>query len=204
MEYNPSNIPSDAELTSEEVEDVSTPDKEFLQKVNETTGRNYENMEEALKGLKETYSFVGDETIAKLREKASKFEELSQKEAPKKPQPEYQGMNDRLDRIEFLRKYPEAESVVDVVSSRARDKSVTFEEAYIGSPLRSMVESEAKRLGKKAKPGFIESGQRVSIGGTPVDISREEFKKLPLAEKRKIVSRLPGWNKPIERVEISR
>jgi hypothetical protein len=199
MNDNPTTVPSEANVTSEEGVNVGESQgsgQELLNKINEATGRNYTSLEEAMKGVQETYKFVGSETIAELRRKAQEFDKLKRRplEGTEKAEEFYR----KVDRMEFLLKYPDAEPIADLVGAIAREKGISWFEAYetteAGKKLQKFVEREKKER-EAARPSFIQSGQRLPEG--QMAISPEEFSRLSLEEQRKIVEKLPGWNKEI-------
>ncbi len=210
MVDNPSTVPSGGELAPEEGENVaeesqapeSSPEEKLLTEINQATGRNYANLQEAIKGIKETYSFVGSEVIAELRKKAQEYDKLKRQTLP--PEEKAQEFYKKVDRMEFLLKYPEAESVVGLVAAIAKDKGMSYAEAYESTPegkrLQKIVEQEKKEK-EAAQPEHLVPGQRLGPG--EISISLEEFSRLPLEEQRKIVSKLPGWSEKLPRGHFS-
>ena len=192
---NPTNVPSEFDVNPEE--GVNAPEErqaELLKEVNEATGRNYQSLEEAKKGLKETYSFVG--SLGDVKEKARQFE-LLQKEK-KTAKDEVEEKYAKIDRMEFLFQYPEAERVIEEVEALSKRKGISMKEAYDNSQLKKWVEKEVEEQ-EASMPSFVTSGQRLAPG--QVGMSREEFAKLPLEEQKKIVEKLPGWGEKVSKGE---
>jgi len=202
MSDNPSTVPSEADVTSEGGENVGgetqapSYEEKLLQEINEATGRNYKTLEEAKKGIKETYSFVGSDVIAELRRKAQEYDKLKTRmEKERTPEVQQNEFYQKVDKLELVMKHPDVEPYADLVGAIAREKGISWIEAYEQTPegkkIQAMVERDRKEK-EKESPSFAESNQR--IPGGKMGISREEFAKLPLEEQKKIISKLPAWN----------
>jgi hypothetical protein len=203
MDNNPSTVPPAPEgsgegenVGQEEPKEPSFEEK-ALQMVNEATGRNYPDLETAQKAIKDTYSFVGDDTIKELKTKAQEFDKM--KKRPLEGTAKAEEFYSKVDKMEFLLRHPDAEPYADIIGAIARDKGISWFDAYEssqGEKIKAIVEKEKKE--KEAEsPSFVESGQRLPEG--KMAVSAEEFKKLPLEEQKKIVEKLPQWGEKIPR-----
>jgi hypothetical protein len=183
-EYNPSIVPSDDDVASEEVENVSTPDA--LEQINKATGRNYKSLDEALGGVKETFSFVGkktepkDVTPAKAETADGKVEKLEWE----------------MGKMNFVSTNPEAKDYVNEIGALAKANNVSWQEAYDNSRIKSLV----KQSQAGDETPMVVTGQRLRRSQN-VGLSSENFANLPMLEQDKIVKGLPAWSKPLKDTE---
>lgn len=195
MDNNPSFVPSGGDVAPEEGENVNEGLPQTLKEINEATGRNYSSLDEAKKGMQETYKFVG--ALGDVKKKAEAYDALQKAKMSANEQTKEQTM--KVDKLELLYERPdlrEFPDVVDLILEGARAKGKKASEFFDESPLKGFIEKETKE--KQAKnPQYTVPGQRLPEG--EIGISPEEFNRLPLAEQKKIVEKLPGWNEPLPR-----
>lgn len=195
MDDNLSFVPSGGDVAPEGGENVSEGIPQTLIEINEVTGRNYSSLEEAKRGIQETYKFVG--SLGDVKKKAQAYDELQTAKKTANQQQAEQSV--KVDKLELLYERPDLKEfpdVVDLILEGAKAKGKKASEFFDESPLKRFIEKENKE--KQAKnPPYITSGQRLPEG--EIGISPEEFSKLPLSEQKKIVEKLPGWNEPLPR-----
>ena len=164
-----------------------------LKAINEATGRDYQNLEEAQKGVKETYGFVGQ--MGDLKEKAGKWDAHEAKKTEKQRMKEGRTEeSDKVDRLEFLFKNPDTKFVPGVendIQAVAKQKGMSMDEVYKDSVFSRQVEAE-KKSQEAAHPQGIEGG-RLPEG--KAGVSLEDFKNLSQEEKDKIVKSLPSFQR---------
>jgi hypothetical protein len=185
VEYNPSIVPSDDDVASEEVENVSTPDA--LEQINKATGRNYKSLDEALGGVKETFSFVGKKTETKDVTPEPKVN----------PGDKVEKLEWELGKINFISMNPEAKDYVNEIGAMAKANGVSWQEAYDNSRIKSLVK-EKQQAGEETP--MVATGQRLRRSQN-VDISADSLVGMPIAEQSKIVQKLPAWSKPLKDTE---
>ena len=161
-------ISSESELSSGEgtenvslgSEKESKPADDVLVKINKTIGRNYKSLEEALKGIKETYSYVGK----KISETQTKKTESSGEEmtAEEKAQ---EALN-RIQEFELLSKYPESKEILEEIKDLAESKNLSLVEAYEQSSLKSLLETKKAYDSKinAEKASMLKTSSRVGVG----------------------------------------
>jgi hypothetical protein len=173
--------------------DQSGKDVEALRLINESTGRNYLNLEEAQKGLSETYRNIG--ALSDIKDKAMKWDEHQAKKTIKQKVGDANSeLYSRVDKMEFLNIHPFAKSVVDEIYSIAQSTGKRMEDVYNSSPVfKQFVENERKS--QEASKSQYAEGDRLSP--TVKGVSRDDFKNLPYDEQKKVVTKLDAWNKPI-------
>lgn len=178
---NPSIISPGDDVAPEEGENVSTPDA--LEQINKATGRNYKSLDEALGGVKETFSFVGKKIEPK-------------KDVPPQPKPE-NGLQEEVKKLQltvekndFLNNNPEAKEYSDEIGALAQSKGVSWQEAYDNSRIKSLVK-EKYRAGEEAP--MVVTGQRLHRSQN-VDVTSDNFHLLSPDEQAKVVQKLPEWN----------
>ena len=182
---NPSGVPGESLENSAEAENVNgNPTTGTLAEINQATGRNYATLEDATKGMQETYSFVGN--LGEIKDKAVKYDEAQA--ARTNAQRATDASNDTMNRVEIMEfrySHPEAKSVEADIQAIAQAKGITMDEAYNQSPMKSFidkqVQEQAPATGSLAPSGAI-SGEG-SLGPANID----DFNKLPLAEQKKLV-----------------
>lgn len=200
MVVNPTPVtPQPGEGVNDPPTEEVKPEQLVLNSINEATGRNYPTLEEAKKGLKETYGFVGDEVIAELRRKAQEFDKL--KARPLQGTEKSEEFYKKVDKMEFLLKFPDARPYADMIGAIARDKGVSWFEAYetteSGKKIQKIVEKDVEER-KAAEPSFVTGGgARLAPSQQLTGMSTEEFSKLPLEEQKKIIEKLPIWSEKI-------
>lgn len=202
MDPNPSIVPPAPDVSAGEGEnapspeggtDTPSPEETALKQINESSGRNYTTLDEALKGMKETYSFVGSEALKEIRDKAKKFDLSSGPPTHEEKTEKFYG---KVDRMEFLQLHPEAKEYTGLISAIAKDQDVSWEDAFEsdeGKKVQTMIKRDQEES-EPANPPFVTSGQRLPEGQT--GLTKEEFSKLPLEEQKKIIDKLPGWLEP--------
>ncbi len=162
-----------------------------LKAINEAAGREYKNIEEANKGIKETFGFVGQ--MGDLKEKAKKYDAIQEKKSQKQKEKDGRTEDtDRMNRLEFLFKNPDAKFVPGVendIQAVAKQKGISMEEVYKDSVFSRQVETE-KKSQEAASPQGIE-GSRLPEG--KAGISLEDFKALSQEKKDEIVMSLPSF-----------
>lgn len=196
---NLSNVPPETDVIPGGGENVvegqeEKPEEQLLKGINEATGRDYKTLEEAKKGMAETYKFIG--SLGDIKEKAQAYDSLQT--AKKTVKQEIDEKYDKVDRMEFIFNNPDAKDVVGDIASISKQTGKSMQEVYDNSALKRLVEKEKKEQ-EAAHPSFVASGQRLAPG--EMAMSTEEFRKLPLEEQEKIVKKLPGWNEVIPKGE---
>jgi hypothetical protein len=184
---NPSYVSSEDDVASEEVENVSTPD--VLGEINKASGRNYKSLEEALGGVKETFSFVG-----KKAEPKNVAPQLETKDVLKE---EVANLRMEVGRNSFLSANPEAKDFADEIGSIAKAKGVSWQEAYDNSRIKSLVK-ERNQAGEETP--MVSTGQRLRRNQN-VDVSTENFRFLSPDDQRKVIEKMPTWNRPLKDTE---
>ena len=203
MVDNPSTVPPEPDVSPEGGEnapsapeggtEAPSPEETALKQINENAGRNYATLDEAFKGMKETYSFVGSDALKEIRDKAKKFDLSSQ---PPSAEEKAEKVYGKVDRMEFLQLHPEAKEYTDLVGAIARDQDVSWAEAFDsdeGKKIQGMIKRDQEES-EPANPPFVQSGQRLPEG--EARMTKEDFSKLPLNEQKKIIDALPSWNEP--------
>lgn len=202
---------------------LSAKQAEYYQKL---TGREdiktKEDFEKHYEGLK---SLVGDQKIAELRKKAEKYDALQaeiRKEADeflKTPEGQAiekefakEAMEDRISSLEneikiqrFLKNYPEAEPIVDLVQAKASRNEVSLEEAYskvfgdekysLQDLLRTKLEVEKSKAEEKSIG--VESKSRIALNEQAElnQLVKEVQEKDTLEAKQKLVEKALGLSK---------
>jgi len=163
------SVSSEVELASEggEENDENSSEQEtaegkddLLEKINETTGRSYKNVEDALKGIKETYSFVG-----KKQEVSGKKQEVSkeEEEQSKKLEDIVKDNTAELQKLRFLKAHPEAEAVYATVKALAKDSESSLEDAYNNSDLPDLLDAKKSLDETKEKSTIAKSKGRTGV-----------------------------------------
>lgn len=186
-DYNPSDVPSENDVVSEEVENVSTPDA--LEQINKASGRNYKSLEEALGGVRETFSFVG--------KKAEPKNVAPQPETKDALKEEVEKLSWKADKNEFLYQNPEAKDFSDEIGALAKAKGVSWQEAYDNSRFKSLIKDKYQ-AGEETP--VVSTGQRLRRNQN-VDISTDNFRFLSPQEQAKVIQKLPTWNRPLKDTE---
>jgi hypothetical protein len=181
---NPSIVPGDDDVASSEDENVSTPDA--LEQINKASGRNYKSLDEALGGVKETFSFVGKKAAPKDVAPQPKPENGLQEEVKK--------LQLTVEKNDFLNNNPEAKEYADEIGALAQSKGVSWQEAYDNSRIKSLVK-EKYQAGEETP--MVATGQRLHRSQN-VDVNSDTFHYLSPEEQRKMVERMPTWNKPFK------
>ena len=181
-ENNPSAIPGGDDVDSSEGENVSAPD--VLSEINKASGRNYPSVDEALKGIRNTYSSVGEKKVAPNLNVS--VEDKSKPEL----RADVEALKWRNDKLEFLFLNPEAIGYADEIGAIAHTKNIGWQEAYDNSKFKSLIKEKA-RAGEETP--VVETGQRITQTGKTVGLTRDEFSRLPLADQKRIVESLPTW-----------
>lgn len=163
-----------------------------LEELEESAGREFANKDDFVKHYKSQASFVGDEAVQKLREKAQKFDEIEARKTEKTRAKEGQSeLYNRVEKNEFLLKNPNAKNVVDDVHAISKSKGISMDSAYQNSALKGVVETEMKAQ-EAANPQFVESGR---LPDRKSETSLKDFKGLPLDDQEKIAQSLPSFEK---------
>jgi hypothetical protein len=181
---NPSIVPGEDDVTSSEEENVSTPDA--LEQINKATGRNYTSLDEALGGVKETFSFVGKKTETKSVTPQPKVENNLGEEVKK--------LQFSVDRNAFLANNPEAKDFSDEIGAIAQSKGISMQEAYDNSRIKSLAK-EKYQAGEETP--MVATGQRLRRSQN-ADVNVENFRFLPREEQEKVMRSLPAWSKPFK------
>jgi len=192
---NPSDVPGDPHVSSAEAENVNgNPTEGTLAEINKATGRNYTSLEEATKGINETYSFVGN--LGDVKDKATKYDEI---QAGKSAADQAKDVNaekwETFDKQSFLYGNPNAKSVADDVFAIAKAKGITMEQAYEASPLKGFIDKQVAEQ-EPARGSLTPSGA-IAGGGNAGPVNREDFNRLPLAEQKKLVSAFSTANESV-------
>jgi len=207
MVDNPTSVPGEPTFPADTSPDKGSsegvnanqeisPEQKILNQINEASGRNYASLEEAISGVKETYSFVGSEAMQEMQRLAKAGEKVLSRQKPQSSGERVEQLARQLEEIRFTQSYPEAKSIASLVGDIASKRNLSWEDAYTQTPegkkLQKLVEIERKEQ-EAANPATVQSGQRLFGEGRA--ITRDEFSKLPLEEQRKIVSKLPTYEK---------
>lgn len=184
---NPSYISSEDDVASEEVENVSTPD--VLGEINKASGRNYKSLEEALGGVKETFSFVGKKAEPKNVAPQSETKDVLKEEVA--------SLRMEVGRNSFLSANPEAKDFADEIGAIAKAKDISWQEAYDNSRIKSLVK-EKYQAGEETP--MVSTGQRLRRNQN-VDVSTDNFRFLSPNEQKKVIEKMPTWNRPLKDTE---
>jgi len=192
---NPSGVPGSSLENAAEAENVNgNPTEGALAEINMATGRNYATLEEATKGVKETYSFVSG--VGTVKEKAQKYDEI---QAGKSAAEQAKDVNsdkwEKFDKQSFLYGNPQAASVADDVFAIAKAKNVTMEEAYNDSPLKGFIDKQVAEQ-EPARGALAPSGA-IAGGANGGPVNRDEFNRLPLEEQRKLIGAFETSNQKV-------
>jgi len=194
---NPSDVPSDSHVRSVEAENVNdNPTNGTLAEINKATGRDYATLDDATKGMSETYNFVG--SLGEVKDKATKYDEIQAgKSAAEQAKDRDADKWEKFDKQSFLYNNKDAAGVADDVYAIAKSKGVTMEQAYNDSPLKGFIDKQVAEQeparGALAPSGAIAGG----VAGGP--LNAEEFNRLPLEEQRKVIGALETSNHPVGR-----
>jgi len=201
---NPSSVPPASDVNAGGADNVPTSkeeqDKQLLTNINESSGREYKTLEEAQKGVKDTYGFIGK--MGEVKDKAQRWDELQAKTSKTQDEivKETYNPGGRIDRIEFSTKHPEAASVIEDIASVAKAEGKSMAEVYQTSSLKELVEIKKKEQ-EASNPDFVTSGQRLAPGQTKTSV--EEFNQLSLEEQRKIIEKMPQWDEKLPKTSFS-
>jgi len=179
---NTPNVPSAPSVSAVEGGNVEAV---IVEKFNKETGRQFKTVDDAVKSMKDTFDFVAK--LGDVKEKATKYDEM----VKSKPST---SSDERVDKLEFIYKHPEAKDVVEDVAAIAKTKGTTYETAYESSFLKKYVESEVEKQ-KGNAPMYVSPNQRIDANKGPISV--EDFKKLTPEEQRKIVTQLPSWGRKV-------
>lgn len=146
--------------------------EDILTKLNEASGRDYKDLETALKGVKDTYSFVG-----KAKQKEQK--ESNEEEKVATPKDELASLREQVNEISLqsqeqalLKLHPESEKVIPDVKRIAQADGVSLIEAYKDSKYPDLL-SEKSDAEKEEKSTVASS--KSQVGST---LSSKEMKEL--------------------------
>ncbi len=205
---------SDSDVIPNDDSKGTDPNAEVLAFIETSTGRKFENVDDAKKYLSNLNSLVGDQEVAEFRKDSQLLNKLAEeystqkgidpqkakdelldaivkknapkeqpKEEPKKEAPKGTSLADLVKDLDFadkssvgdlkkkiealehndqvdqlLRKYPLAESVVEMVALMAKQKSTPYVEAFEKSDLKELIEIKAKE--EENKPQVIPPSNR--------------------------------------------
>lgn len=164
------DVPGNPEANDEVAgnEDSKKLAESFLRDINKATGRNYQTIDDAKRGIEETYKFVGQRD--KIQE--------TPKEEPKSQKPT-SDFEERLNRMEFASQNPEYKDYYDLVSGIAKSKNISTYEALNntleGQKIKKLVDMDKGSVA-------VESSNRLK-GGNKVDLAK--FKTLSKEDKAK-------------------
>jgi len=194
---NPSDVPGSSLENAAEAENVNgNPTEGALAEINKATGRNYASLEEATKGVKETYSFVSG--VGTVKEKAQKYDDIqASKSAAEQAKDIDADKWAKFDKQSFLYGNPQAASVADDVYAISKARGIPMEQAYNDSPLKGFIDKQTAEQ-EPARGALAPSGA-IAGGAQSGPVTSEEFNKLPLEEQRKIIGVFETSNQRVGR-----
>lgn len=176
-----------------------------LRKIEEATGRKFATLDDALKSLKETYSYVGKAGQAEkaLKKVLAAFQakDISELEAKvgkttqtsSQTPSEDSALKFKIEKLAFLVEHPEAKDHLEFLTKLAKADGVSLEEAYKSNVFQEFL--KAKNIADKVtkENNTLQNNKRLGVSSDKIKRLIDEVQKNPTdVNRRQLVKEYLG------------
>lgn len=136
------------------------------QKIEETLGRKFSSLEDALKTVKNTYA-----ESSRLAQELTRQKEAKLKATPPASE-EYSQLRDEVQELKFAQKYPDATAYLEKVKKIAKSEGTDYVLAFETSGLKEVFDT--KKAQEAQKEGEL---NKIPQGNQKIGIQSEELQK---------------------------
>lgn len=208
MEFNENNL-SDTIFQEQELgsgEGIGNVSVDVLKTIEDATGRKYPTIEEAKKGIKETYDFVGKagnykKTVEAIAQKLDLGDEKGvldwlNTSVEVKPDIKTSPVEEKVSDLEFVVANPELKEHLPTLKKLAKADGISLEEAKNSEFFQDYLKTKTSLKESQSRNSIIESNQRVGFQTDNVKPLVEQYQKTGSTDDaQKIVEEVLGLKK---------